>query len=103
MIARHCFSKKWIDRQRKQYPRTDPYLIERQLAAFGLLGLLVQSGKQFLFKGGTSLVLLLPNARRLSIDIDIVGDFSTEELSSLVGGSIFQRMEEDEREQKGKR
>jgi hypothetical protein len=100
MIARHCFSKEWIAEQRKKFPRTDPYLIERQLAAFELLGLLVQTGKEFIFKGGTALLLLLPVARRLSIDIDIVGNFSPEEHASLVKDSHFTRMEVDEREKK---
>ncbi|MGH2569108.1 MAG: nucleotidyl transferase AbiEii/AbiGii toxin family protein, partial [Bacteroidota bacterium] len=101
MIARHCFSKEWIAEQRKKFPKADPYLIERQLAAFELLGLLAQSGKDFVFKGGTALVLLLPVARRLSIDIDIVGDYSSEEFVGLVKGSLFSRMEEHERDKKG--
>jgi len=101
MIARHCFSKEWIAQQRKKFPKADPYLIERQLAAFELLGLLAQTGKEFVFKGGTALLLLLPVARRLSIDIDIVGDFSSEELTGLVKESLFSRMEEHEREKKG--
>jgi hypothetical protein len=101
MIARHCFSKEWIAEQRKRFPKADPYLIERQLAAFELLGLLAQSEKQFVFKGGTALILLLPVARRLSIDLDIVGDFSIEELVAVAKGSLFSRMEEDEREKKG--
>jgi hypothetical protein len=101
MIVRHCFSKAWIAEQRKRFPKADPYLIKRQLAAFELLGLLAQSGKQFVFKGGTALLLLLPAARRLSIDIDIVGEFSTEELMAVVKGSMFSRMEEHEREKKG--
>jgi hypothetical protein len=101
MIARHCFSKEWIAQQRKKFPKADPYLIERQLAAFELFGLLVESGKDFIFKGGTALLLLLPVARRLSIDIDIVGNFSPEELKRLLSASLFGRMEEDHRETKG--
>jgi len=101
MIARYCFSKEWIAEQRKKYPKADPFLIERQLAAFELLGLLAQTGKEFVFKGGTALLLLLPAARRLSIDVDIVGDFSPEELTGLIKGSLFSRMEEHERERKG--
>jgi len=101
MIARHCFTNDWITQQRKQFPKADPYLIERQLAAFELLGLLVESGQKFIFKGGTALLLLLPVAKRLSIDIDIVGDFPSVELNRLVNFSIFNRMEEDHREEKG--
>lgn len=101
MIARHCFSKKWITEQRNKFPKADPYLIERQLTAFELLGLLAQSEKPFVFKGGTALLLLLPAVRRLSIDVDIIGEFSTEELIRLSKESLFNRMEEHEREKKG--
>ncbi len=97
MIAKESFSKQWIQKQRKQYPKADPQLIERQIYAFELVGLLTKSGKPFVFKGGTSLLLLLPTAHRLSIDVDIVGDFSFDELTTLLKGSMFVRVEEDER------
>ena len=52
--------------------KSDPALIERTLYAFGLLEALVKVGLDFTFKGGTSLLLLLPEPKRLSTDIDIV-------------------------------
>ena len=97
MIARHSFSKEWIVKQRERHSKADPLLIERQIYAFELLCLLVMSGKPFVFKGGTALLLLLPAARRLSIDIDIVGNFTFDELVALVEGSTFTRVEEHER------
>jgi len=97
MISSESFSLKWIAKQRDLYPKADPHLIERQIYAFELVGLLAKSGKFFVFKGGTSLLLLLPAAHRLSIDVDIVGDFSLEELLSLSKGSVFIRVEEDKR------
>ena len=84
MIDRDSFSKEWIFKQREAYPKADPQLIERQIVAFELIGLLSGTGKDFVFKGGTSLLLLLPTAHRLSIDVDIVGDFSFGELNKLV-------------------
>ncbi|MFH1029111.1 MAG: nucleotidyl transferase AbiEii/AbiGii toxin family protein, partial [Pseudomonadota bacterium] len=39
---------------------------------FALLGHLAESGLEFVFKGGTSLLLHAPAIRRLSIDIDII-------------------------------
>ena len=98
MINRQSFSREWILKQKDRYPKADPLLIERQIYAFELLGLLAASGKPFVFKGGTALLLLLPTARRLSIDIDIVGDFSLEELKTFSAGSVFIRVVEDERE-----
>lgn len=50
----------------------DPGLIERTLYALGLLEALAAVGLDFIFKGGTSLLLLLPKPKRLSTDIDIV-------------------------------
>ncbi len=99
MIAKESFSKQWIQKQRKQYPKADPQLIERQIYAFELVGLLAKSGKPFVFKGGTSLLMLLPTAHRLSIDVDVVGDFSFDELTTLLKGSMFVRVEEDERQE----
>jgi hypothetical protein len=101
MIHRQSFSREWILKQRERYPKADPLLIERQIYAFELLGMLAASGKPFVFKGGTALLLLLPTARRLSIDVDIVGDFSLDELQTLLAGSVFIRVVEDEREPKG--
>jgi hypothetical protein len=89
MIARHCFEREWITRQRSRFPGADPQLIERQIRAFALLDLLAQSDIRFVFKGGTALVLLLGNARRLSIDIDIVSDCTIEQLRPLADGSVF--------------
>jgi hypothetical protein len=100
MLARHSFSKEWIAKQRERYAKADSLLIERQIYAFELLGLLIDSGKPFVFKGGTALILLLPVARRLSIDIDIVGEFMLDELAAIGNGSVFQRVEENERERK---
>ena len=52
--------------------KRDPGLIERTIYAFGLLDALCEVGLPFVFKGGTSLMLLLKKPRRLSTDIDII-------------------------------
>lgn len=52
--------------------KKDPALLERVLYAFGLLEALVQVRLPFIFKGGTSLMLLLEHPMRLSTDIDII-------------------------------
>ncbi len=98
MINRKSFSKAEILKHHQTYPKADPRLIERQIYAFELLGLLSATGKEFVFKGGTSLLLLLPTARRLSIDIDIVGNFEFNDLAAAVRGSVFTSVEEDRRE-----
>lgn len=62
----------------KEKSGNDPGLIERVLFAFGLLEALKKVGMQFVFKGGTSLMLLLKEPKRLSTDIDILVDPNTD-------------------------
>jgi hypothetical protein len=52
--------------------KCDPALIERVVFAFALLEALSQTGLDFIFKGGTCLMLLLAEPKRLSTDIDIL-------------------------------
>ncbi|MCH5239417.1 MAG: nucleotidyl transferase AbiEii/AbiGii toxin family protein [Muribaculaceae bacterium] len=47
-------------------------LAEKTIRAFSLLEALVRSGCPLIFKGGTSLMLHLNSAKRLSIDVDII-------------------------------
>jgi len=77
MIAKENYEEAHIrDLQDKSH--RDPGLIERTLYAFGLLEALVQVGMPFIFKGGTSLLLLLDKPMRLSTDIDIVVEPGTD-------------------------
>jgi len=52
--------------------KCDPGILERMVFAFGLLEAISQTGLDFTFKGGTCLLLLLPQEKRLSTDIDIL-------------------------------
>lgn len=56
----------------------DPSLLERSIYAFGLLESLVRVNMPFIFKGGTSLMLLLEHPRRLSTDVDIIVEPGTD-------------------------
>ena len=71
MIGIKTFSLENINRVKDKY-HSDPSLIEKNIYAFKLLDLLVQEGTSFIFKGGTSLMLILDEPKRISIDIDIV-------------------------------
>lgn len=62
----------WIEHVAKENKIRDIALVEKTIRAFSLLEALVRSGCPFLFKGGTSLMLHLNSAKRLSIDIDII-------------------------------
>ena len=74
MISPICFEKEWIEdlRKEKGSQRINPPLLEKMIHALYLLQNLKMQGLDFVFKGGTSLVLLLENANRFSVDIDII-------------------------------
>jgi len=71
MLSKSNFTPEHIRRLQSE-TRRDPSLLERTVFAFGLLEALTLVGLDFLFKGGSSLMLLLGNPMRLSTDIDIV-------------------------------
>jgi hypothetical protein len=95
------YDRSWIDVQRRQLGNCDPILLEKSIYALTLLGHLSQSELPFLFKGGTSLMLHLPDIRRLSIDIDIVSPSDDAELDRVVAEigqtKPFYRQSEDDR------
>ena len=72
MIANQCLTKEWIVRKRDKMGNVDPALLEKSIHAVALLCALGESSIPFVFKGGTSMILLLNEFHRLSIDIDIV-------------------------------
>lgn len=74
MIKEHCFSDKWLDSFKSQakHRRIDKIILEKMIHALHLLERLKANGLEFVFKGGTSLLLLLSKESRFSIDIDII-------------------------------
>lgn len=101
MISTHCFQKDWIYAKRSELGGGDPTLIEKTIHAFALLGHLARKGTPMVFKGGTSLILRLPQFRRLSIDIDILCPLTDRELDSILNDVAteppFIRYVEDDR------
>ncbi len=101
MIAKECFTKEWLDKVKVDFPQIDPTILEKTIYAFELLSLLKEEGIDFIFKGGTSLLLLLPQPKRLSIDLDILLGISKEKLedhlNSVVKKEIFTEWTEDPR------
>lgn len=86
MFSPAVFSPEWIHAQRKKLGNCDPAILEKCVHALTLLGYLVESGLPFLFKGGTSLLLHLPQTRRLSRDIDIVCGRPVAEVDAVLAG-----------------
>lgn len=71
MITKENYGMEHIEKIREKH-KVDRTILERSIYALGLLEALVTVGLPFVFKGGTSLTLLLKHPKRLSTDIDIV-------------------------------
>lgn len=102
MIDLKTLSAEWIVEKRKKYSK-DPTLMESMIYALYLLEQLQLSGLEFIFKGGTSLILLMKEPKRFSVDIDITisPKITKEELEKYLldieATSVFSRMVLDER------
>ena len=72
MIDKKSLTKEWIEEKRKLVSKKDPSIMESMIYALYLLEQLKLSKLDFIFKGGTSLILLLENPSRFSVDIDII-------------------------------
>lgn len=73
MIKQETFSLENIKRIQKEYG-VDPELAQRAIFALGLVESLLKVKTQFIFKGGSSLMLLFDIPKRLSTDVDIIVD-----------------------------
>ena len=71
MINLNNIDLNWIEKISKTN-KSDKILVEKVIRAFLLLEGLALSNIPFIFKGGTSLMLLTGSSKRLSIDIDII-------------------------------
>jgi len=71
VISNDNLTEEWLEQKRVELS-CDPILLEKAIKALQLLELLVIEGVDLVFKGGTSMILLLQKFRRLSIDVDIV-------------------------------
>jgi hypothetical protein len=102
MIDIASLSAGWITEKRNKYSK-DPNLMESMIYALYLLEKLKMSGLEFCFKGGTSLLLLMPKPKRFSVDIDIIISPQTdrEQLEThfrkVIETSVFIRLELDEK------
>jgi len=86
MINENCFTEEWLDSFKKQpaHRRIDKIILEKMIYALHLLERLSANGLDFVFKGGTSLVLLLEEENRFSIDIDIICKTERKELETIL-------------------
>lgn len=83
MIELFCTSNEWISEISKA-KKADKILVQKLIRTLLLLEGLSESKIQFIFKGGTALMLLLNSTRRLSIDIDIIITTKVDNLSGIL-------------------
>jgi len=104
MIDAENFSAQWIAQVSKQFNSADKILVEKVIRALSLLSELKNKGLQFVFKGGTAVMIQSRLPRRLSIDIDIILP-EKKDLNSIfhkiIESSSFTDYEEQQRVVKG--
>lgn len=90
MIKDQCFTEEWLDKFKKHrnHKRINKIILEKMIYALHLLERLKSNGLDFVFKGGTSLVLLLEEYNRFSIDIDIICKTQRENLEAILNKVI---------------
>ncbi|MCF7853493.1 MAG: nucleotidyl transferase AbiEii/AbiGii toxin family protein [Candidatus Pacebacteria bacterium] len=97
LIAAKCFDKKWYEARQREYGQLSPNLLETANHAFEFLAELATRELPFVFKGGTCILLLVDDFRRLSIDVDIALPMSRDEmlpvLESIIPESRFLKVE----------
>jgi hypothetical protein len=89
------FTREHIEASRFNAPAT---LAEEAVHCLELVAELVEAGLPFQFKGGNSLLLILPEPKRFSIDVDIATDAPREEIERRLNTivekfGIFKRWE----------
>ena len=89
MIATECFQLPWLEAQAAPLQVRDKALLERCIHALDLVVRLRHAGLDFVFKGGTSLVLHLRPLRRLSIDVDIACGASLEQIKRALDSVVY--------------
>lgn len=90
MIKDKCFTEEWLDQFKKQknHKRIDKIILGKMIYALHLLERLKANGLDFVFRGGTSLVLLLKEGNRFSIDLDIICNTGRKELENILNKVI---------------
>jgi hypothetical protein len=104
MIKKESALKERIEAIAKSSKVKDTILVEKVVRALMLLEGLAKSDLDFIFKGGTALMLLFGSSRRLSIDIDIIVPNKEVEfddiLEKICTDYYFTRFEEQPRKAK---
>lgn len=84
ILTPRCFTKEWLQQQATA-TGTQDVVLEKCIHALTLVAALSEQGLDFVFKGGTSLMLHLNPVRRLSIDVDIASLEPLERVTEVLG------------------
>jgi len=83
MISPESLHIDWINSNREKF-HADPIIIEKVIRALVLLEALQSVNLSFIFKGGTSLMLMIQEPRRFSIDIDIIIENKEQDIEAVL-------------------
>lgn len=101
MIEHTTYHPDWIYKVKRNLGKKkfDPKLIEKVIYALVFLEQLKLNGLDFIFKGGTALLLATKEPKRFSIDIDIITEQSQKEIETILEKiskeSVFTHWEDD--------
>lgn len=104
MIKEESLTTNWYNKLTQENKNLDRNLLDKVTHALYLLEKLADTNLNFIFKGGTSLLLLLEEMKRLSIDVDIIitekitSQKLSDTLKELVNYSLFTHFEEQIRD-----
>lgn len=88
MISKESLTAEWLSTVSVKNNKADKILIEKVIRALLLLEGLAKTHVQFVFKGGTALMLLMNSTKRLSIDIDVIISDPTQDLEKKFQGFL---------------
>lgn len=88
MVKLESIEQRHIEFQSQQLKISNKGILERTIHAFVLLDRLSASGLDFIFKGGTCLLLHMASPKRLSVDIDIVCGVDRTEFDKILSSAV---------------
>jgi len=87
MIRAESISPNWIYSKTEEFS-ADPIIVEKVIRALMLLEALKANNLDFIFKGGTALMLMIQEPRRFSIDIDIIVENKDQNIGTILDNII---------------
>ena len=103
MIKPDSITPEWVYSKTNEF-HADPIIVEKVIRALILLEALKVNKLDFIFKGGTALMLMIQEPRRFSIDIDIIVEDRNQKveyvLNKVLESTDFIRWEEHKRKAK---